>query len=281
MLAVIGGTGLYELEGLEITDRREVKTPFGSPSAPITCGEYQGKRILFLPRHGLDHQLLPGEINFRANIWALKSLGARAIVSVSASGSLRENVKPGELGLVSQYFDWTRGRRVGSFFGDGMVAHVSTAQPSCPILRRKIAEVANQADVSIHADLTYACVEGPRLGTRAESFFLRGAGCDLVGMTNVPEAFLALEAQLAYATIAIVTDYDCWLEDPTQHAATADILAFYRSNLGRIQRVLRGLFAADLDVSSSPSRQSLKQALVTSENRLTSDQKQLLALLRE
>lgn len=281
MLAVIGGTGLYALEGFKVTETKSVRTPFGEPSAPITCGVFGNQSVLFLPRHGLNHELIPSEINFRANIWALKSLGARAVVSISASGSLNEKVKPGELGLVAQYFDHTRGKRAGTFFGEGMVAHVSTANPSCAILRETLKKAARAVGVPVHDGLTYGCVEGPRLGTRAESFFLKNAGCDLVGMTNVPEAFLALEAQLAYATIAIVTDYDCWLEDPALHASTTDILAFYKKNLGRIQAVLGSLFAAEVDVSQSPSRRALQYALLTPEEKISPEKKKLLALLRE
>jgi 5'-methylthioadenosine phosphorylase len=281
MLAVIGGTGLYQLDGLDIVGTKEIATPYGSPSAPITIADYRSQRVLFLPRHGLHHQWLPSEINFRANIWALKSLGARAVLSVSASGSLAETVRPGELGIVSQYFDFTRGSRAGTFFGDGMIAHVSTASPSCPVLREAIAQVAQGESIAIHRDLTYACVEGPRLGTRAESLFLRSAGCHLVGMTNVPEAFLALEAQLAYATIAIVTDYDCWMDDPAQHASTSDILGLYRRNLGVIHRLLKGVLGRTLDFSSSPSRQALKHAMVTPEEALSPEKKRLLSLLRE
>src|SRR5207244_4657004 len=180
-------------------------------------GTRRGREVAVLARHGLEHQLLPGEINFRANIWALKSLGVRTVIGVSAVGSLRQEIHPGDLALPSQYLDFTRGTRAASFFGGGLVAHVSSAQPTCRATAALIARVARSQDVMLHEDRTYACVEGPRLGTRAESLFLRTAGADLVGMTNVPEAFLALEAQLGYCTIAVVTDYDCWLEDPTQH----------------------------------------------------------------
>ena len=162
----------------------------------------------------------------------------RTVVGVSATGSLREGLKPGDLALPSQYLDFTRGGRAASFFGNGVVAHVSTAHPSCAATARHIAGCAATLGFPIQVDQTYACVEGPRLGTRAESQFLRGAGADLVGMTNVPEAFLACEAQLGYCTIALVTDYDCWLDDPAQHVTAAMALTLFRQNLGRVQLLL-------------------------------------------
>jgi 5'-methylthioadenosine phosphorylase len=203
MLGIIGGTGLYKIDGLSKISTRTVHTPFGSPSADTVIGELDGQRIAFLPRHGLHHQILPSEINFRANIWALKSVGVRKIISVSAVGSLRKEIRPGDLAILAQYFDWTHGTRIGTFFGDGLVAHVSTARPACPALMTRIAQTAAKNGMQIHMGKTYGCVQGPRLGTMAESHFLRSAGCDLVGMTNIPEAFLAREAQLCYSTIAI------------------------------------------------------------------------------
>jgi 5'-methylthioadenosine phosphorylase len=199
MLSVIGGTGVYAFEGLEITDTHEVVTPFGRPSAPIVEGRLGGAPLLFLARHGQGHALLPHEVNYRANIWALKSLGATRVVGVSAVGSLRLEIAPGDLSVPDQYFDFVKGPREKSFFGGGMAAHVSTAEPTCARLTAAVAAAGERVGVSVHTGKTYGCVDGPRLGTRAESFFLRdAAGCDLVGMTNVPEVFLAREAQLCY-----------------------------------------------------------------------------------
>ena len=164
MLAIIGGSGLYQLEGLEIEQQIEITTPFGKPSAPISSGIYRGQSILFLARHGTAHQLLPHEVNYRANIYALKQLGARQVFSLSAAGSLKEDIKPGDLALVSQYFDHTSGMREKSFFGNGVVAHVSTANPACPALSKDIQAAAQQIGQPLHTDKTYACVEGPRLG---------------------------------------------------------------------------------------------------------------------
>src|SRR6202521_4957474 len=206
MIGIIGGTGLYQMDELQVTEVREVTTPFGSPSAPIVLGMLQGRNVAFLARHGLNHDLLPSEVNYRGNIWALKSLGVRTVIGVWAVGGLREEIRPGDLALPSQYLDFTRGTRAASFFGGGLVAHISSAQPTCHATAALIARVARAGAVALHEDKTYACVEGPRLGTRAESLFLRAAGADIVGMTNVPEAFLALEAQLGYCTIAGATD---------------------------------------------------------------------------
>ena len=192
MLAVIGGTGIYNIDGLSVSEHIDVETPFGAPSAPIVKGVYQGKEILFLPRHGVNHGLLPFEVNYRANIWALKSLGVKQIIGLSAVGSLQQEIAPGDLAIADQYFDFVKSPRDKTFFGNGLAAHVSTAEPTCSALADGINAAATSVDVSVHRNKTYACVDGPRLGTKAESLFLKNAaGCDLVGMTNVPEVFLA------------------------------------------------------------------------------------------
>ncbi len=281
MIGIIGGTGLYKMDGINNVLSRSIDTPFGAPSAEISIGDLAGKKIAFLPRHGSDHQILPSEINYRANIWALKSVGVRQIISVSAVGSLREEVCPGDLAMPSQYFDWTRGRRIGSFFGQGLVAHVSTAQPSCPTLSKLIQECSGQADIPIHGSKTYACVEGPRLGTRAESLFLRQAGCDLVGMTNVPEVFLAREAQICYCTIAVATDYDCWLDDPSQHVSVEKVIELYGKNIGRVQALLKKVVESESSHTECSCRSALKFAVMTNESVLSQEQRQILAFLKE
>jgi 5'-methylthioadenosine phosphorylase len=279
MIGIIGGSGLYAMPGLESVRAQQVRTPFGDPSAPLMHGTLGGRAVIFLARHGLDHQFLPGEINFRANIWALKSCGVRTIIGVSAVGSLRQEIHPGELSLVSQYLDFTRGTRAPSFFGAGLVAHISTAQPACAATASLITRVARAGAVPLHQDKTYACVEGPRLGTRAESVFLRSAGADLVGMTNVPEAFLALEAQIGYCTIALATDYDCWLDDPAQHVSANQVLGLFRANLERVQRLLAQCIAAYEEDESRPCRRALREALVTREENMTRAQRELVELL--
>jgi 5'-methylthioadenosine phosphorylase len=279
MIGIIGGTGLYAMGELAEPRAQSLGTPFGAPSSPLVTGMLRGREVAFLARHGLQHELLPGEINFRANIWALKSLGVRTIIGVSAVGSLREEIRPGDLALPSQYLDFTKGTRVASYFGKGLVAHVSSAEPTCRATAALIARVAHHQGMALHDGKTYACVEGPRLGTRAESLFLRAAGADLVGMTNVPEAFLALEAQLGYCTIAVVTDYDCWLEDPAQHASADQILSLFRGSLGRVQQLIAGTVAEYREDESRPCRRALRGGLVTPREHMTAEQRSLVDFL--
>ncbi len=279
MIGIIGGTGLYAMPGLESVRTQQVQTPFGDPSAPLMHGTLGGREVIFLARHGLAHQFLPGEINFRANIWALKACGVRTVIGVSAVGSLREEIRPGDLSLVSQYLDFTKGTRAPSFFGAGVVAHISSAHPACAATAALIARVARAQMVALHQDKTYACVEGPRLGTRAESVFLRSAGADLVGMTNIPEAFLALEAQLGYCTIALATDYDCWLDDPAQHVSASQVLGLFKANLARVQQLLAQCIAEYAEDESRPCRRALREALVTRREDMTQEQRELVELL--
>jgi 5'-methylthioadenosine phosphorylase len=267
------------MEALEVRQTREVSTPFGPPSSPIVLGVLQGREVAFLARHGLHHDLLPGEINFRANIWALKSVGVRTVIGVSAVGSLREEIRPGDISLPSQYLDFTKGQRAATFFGRGMVAHISTAQPVCSTTTALITRVARSLGTKVHENKTYACIEGPRLGTRAESFFLRGAGADLVGMTNVPEAFLAAEAQLGYCTISLATDYDCWLDDASQHVSAEQVIALFHKNLGRVQQLLAGAVAEYVEDESRPCRRALRTAIVTPREQLTDEQRGIVDFL--
>ncbi|TLY64406.1 MAG: MTAP family purine nucleoside phosphorylase [Gammaproteobacteria bacterium] len=250
MIGIIGGTGLYRMAELQVTEVREVSTPFGPPSSPVMLGVLGQRRVAFLARHGLHHDLLPSEINFRGNIWALKSVGVRTVIV-----------------------------RAASFFGRGLVAHISTAQPVCRATAALIARSARSLGMPVHEDRTYACVEGPRLGTRAESFFLRGAGADIVGMTNVPEAFLALEAQLGYCTIALATDYDCWLDDAAQHVSAEQVIGLFRSNLTHVQRLIAQLTAEYVDDESRPCRRALRSAVVTPREQMTNEQRAVVDFL--
>ena len=279
MIGIIGGTGLYRMEALQVTQTREVSTPFGPPSAPIVLGMLQGRDVAFLARHGMHHDLLPSEINFRANIWALKSVGVRTVIGVSAVGSLREEIRPGDISLPSQYLDFTKGQRAATFFGRGMVAHISTAQPVCSATTGLIVRVARSLGTKVHENKTYACIEGPRLGTRAESFFLRGAGADLVGMTNVPEAFLAAEAQLGYCTISLATDYDCWLDDSSQHVSAEQVIALFHKNLGKVQQLLAGAVAEYVEDDSRACRRALRTAIVTPREQMTDEQRGIVDFL--
>ena len=281
MLGVIGGSGLYALEGLTVEKQHDIDTPFGKPSSIIMQGKYEEKDILFLARHGEGHQFLPHEVNYRANIYALKSLGARKILGISAAGSLREDIKPGDLALASQYFDHTRGKRDYTFFGNSIAGHVSMANPACPALSQDIQNAAQSLGQKLHQDKTYGCVEGPRLGTRAESFFLRDqAKCDLVGMTNVPEVFLAREAQMAYVTICAVTDYDCWMDDPAMHVSVEKFFETYSGALEKVKTIIQALLKSSLSETPRDIRNALSMAILTPDDAMNSEQKLWMDVLR-
>jgi 5'-methylthioadenosine phosphorylase len=280
MLAIVGGTGLYDLPGLEIEQRLGGDTPFGSSSGEILRGRLHGVPLLFLARHGAGHRLLPHEVNYRANVFALKRAGATMLLGFSAVGSLALDVPPGALALPEQYLDWTRGARERTFFGGGVAAHVSTARPVSAALVDAVQAAAGRIGVAVQRGLTYACVEGPRLGTQAESHFLRQAGCHLVGMTNVPEVFLAREAQMAYATVGLVTDYDCWLDDPAQHVSVAAIFERYGQTLAVARRVLDELLRAPLPTPEPETRNALATALLTPQPALGASHRNWLAVLK-
>ena len=280
MLGIIGGTGLYKLDRISNIKIHDVTTVFGQPSAPITEGEVYGKRVMFLPRHGSGHQLLPSEVNYRANILALKDLGVTHIVGVSAVGSLQQEVAPGDLAIPEQYFDFLKSPREKTFFGEGLVAHVSTAEPTCISLADAISRAAESIGESVHRNKVYACVDGPRLGTKAESVFLRGpAKCDLVGMTNVPEVFLAREAQICYCTIGVVTDYDCWQDDPSQHVTVEQVISRYGKSLEKAKSVLLAFIKRETLVNDAACRESLKQAVLTPSEYVPENKRDLLETL--
>ncbi len=280
MLAIIGGTGLYDLPGMQIEESLDAPTPFGEPSGVVQRGRLHGVPLLFLARHGKGHRFLPHEVNYRANVYALKRAGATSILGFSAVGSLAEPIAPGHFAMPEQYFDWTRGTRERSFFGGGVAAHVSTAEPVSRALVDAVAACASSLGLPLHRGVTYACVEGPRLGTKAESHFLRQAGCHLVGMTNVPEVFLAREAQMAYATVGIVTDYDCWMDDPSRHASVAAILELYAKSLDGARRLLDALVTAGPPAAEASIRRALDGAVLTPDAALTDAQREWLAVLR-
>lgn len=269
MLGIIGGTGFYKLDGLEILDQVNVETPFGAPSAPLTRARYGDVDVVFLPRHGLHHNFMPHEINYRANVFALKKIGVRQAISFSAVGSLRAEIPPGDFALPSQYIDWTKDGRAKSFFGNGLVGHVSMAQPICPNLTAAIQAAAADISMKLHTGKTYVCVDGPRFGTQAESHMLRGFGGDLVGMTNVPEVFLMREAQIAYAAVSISTDFDAWQDDPALHADTATIIARYGKSLVEAHGLLRAILGKPLPPPSDLCAHALNGALMTPEDHLS------------
>ena len=279
MLGFIGGSGLYKMDGLTDLDERIIKTPLGDPSGPVSLGKINGTAIAFLPRHGKEHSLLPSEVNFAANIWALKSLGVTQIVAISAVGSLEKETSPGDVVLVGQYFDWTRGRRRSSFFGEGIVGLVSTAEPICNSLANQVSQLGSKVVPQMPRGKTYGCIEGPRFGTRTESHFLRMVGCHLVGMTNVPEAFLAREAQICYCAIAVVTDYDCWMEDASQHVSTQKMLEIYGQNLRKVTQVLQNVAATLPQDRDCTCRHSLAGAVMTPKEMLSVHKREMLDVL--
>lgn len=236
-VGVIGGTGLYEIDGLENVEERRVETPFGAPSDALICGDLGDVRMVFLPRHGRGHRLLPTEIPFLANLWAMKSTGVEWIFSISAVGSLREELAPGHLVVVDQFLDRTRFRVPSTFFGDGIVAHVSFGDPISVPLADALEAAARAEGATVRRGGTYVCMEGPAFSTRAESQMYRAYGGTVIGMTNVPEAKLAREAEIAYATLALVTDYDSWRESEAA-VGTEEILATLKANSEMAKRVV-------------------------------------------
>lgn len=275
-LAVIGGSGLYQMPGLTDVDEVRVETPWGDPSDAVIRGRLGGTALLFLPRHGRGHRVSPSNINYRANLWALKKLGATHVLSVSAVGSLREEIVPGHLVVVDQFIDRTR-QRASTFFDEGVVAHVSVADPVCPVLAGAVAARARGIGATVHEGGTYVCIEGPRFSTRAESHAWRAWNAAVVGMTNVPEAFLARECELPYATLALATDYDCWRAH--DEVDVSSILAVIRDNVSRAQAVVRALAEDMPDVSASPAHGALRHAVMTSPAAITDAQREKYALL--
>ncbi len=243
VLGFIGGSGLYDLPGLENPEWRTIETPWGMPSDEILFAEIAGLPIRFLPRHGRGHPIAPSEINFRANIDALKRAGVTDLVSISACGSFREHLAPGMFVIVDQFIDRTSGLRDRSFFGTGLVAHVSLADPISPLLAGEIETALGAADVPFQRGGTYLTIEGPQFSTRAESFLYKSWNCDVIGMTNMPEARLAREAEICYATVAMVTDYDCWHEDHAE-VDVASVLEVMKDNTKKAQRMVLELAKA-------------------------------------
>lgn len=272
LVAVIGGSGLYQMEGLQGARALQVSTPFGAPSGALWMGTLHGVPVVFLARHGQGHALLPSEVPYRANLYALRLLGVRYVLSLSAVGSLREHIAPLDMVLPDQYLDLTRGR-ASSFFGQGVVAHVSMAQPFCAatvdVLRRAATDVlahepaGSDTTPRLHPQGTYVCIEGPQYACRAESQLYRQWGGDIIGMTNLPEAKLAREAQMAYATLAMVTDVDCW-QPREAHVTAQMVLANLQRNAQRAQRIASAAIALlGAERPSSEAHTALADAMVT------------------
>ena len=260
ILGIIGGSGVYEIEGLKNAEWRLIDTPWGAPSDQLLCGVLDGVDMVFLPRHGRGHVQTPTSINYRANIDALKRAGVTDVISVSACGSFKEDLSPGTFVLVDQFIDRTFARDK-SFFGPGLVAHVSMAHPVCPRLVDALAEAAQEEDIPHHKGGTYLAMEGPQFSSLAESHLYRSWGCDVIGMTNMPEAKLAREAELPYATVAMVTDYDCWHPDH-DNVEVADVIGVLMSNADKARALVRRV-ASKLGPDRTPSPIGADRALDT------------------
>ena len=269
-IGIIGGSGLYDLEGLRAMSRRIVTTPFGRPSGAYVRGTMGGREVVFLPRHGRGHRLMPSEINHRANIYGFKAMGVERILSISAVGSLREEMRPRDIVLPDQYFDRTKGGREHTFFGDGVVAHISFGQPTCPELRKLVAEVvrerlAEQAETGrarLHVGGTYVSMEGPAFSTRAESETYRKMGLDVIGMTSLPEAKLCREAEICYQAVCMVTDYDCW--HTSEAAVTVEMIVEHlKANVSLAKKILGGVIARLPEGRACSCGETLRNALIT------------------
>jgi len=264
VIGIIGGSGVYDIEGLSETEWRSVETPFGAPSDDLLFGVLDGQKVVFLPRHGRGHKIPPSELNFRANIDAMKRAGVTEIVSVSAVGSLREDLPPGTFVLVDQFIDRTFARQK-SFFGTGLVAHVSMAEPVCGRLSRQLATAAKALGIPFAEGGSYMVMEGPQFSSKAESELYRSWGCRVIGMTNMPEAKLAREAELCYATVAMVTDYDCWHEDH-DHVTVEAVIKVLLENADKARALLRQvvpLLAGRESACERGCHRSLDNALIT------------------
>ncbi len=276
-LGVVGGSGLYELDQLEHLEELHVATPFGTPSDAVVRGRLGGTTLLFLPRHGRGHRVNPSEINYRANVCAMKLLGADAVLAVSAVGSLAEEVAPGHLVVVDQFIDLTK-RRASTFFEDGVVAHVSMADPVCPMFAKALLGAARGTGATVHESGTYVCIEGPQFSTRAESRIYRSWGASVIGMTNMPEAKLAREACLPYATLALSTDYDCWHESEADVSVEL-VVATMKRNVHRAKETIVRLAESPPDLASSPARRALDGALMTAPGAISAGARSRLSWL--
>ncbi len=276
-IGVIGGSGLYEMEGFE--DRREVTldTPFGAASDPFVTGRLEGREIVFISRHGRGHRVSPSEINYRANIWGMRKLGVEFLVSISACGSLKQEIRPGDFVIVDQHIDRTKGR-AASFFGDGIVAHVMFADPITESLANLLADAAAKSGARVHRGGTYLCMEGPAFSTRAESRLYRSWGADVIGMTNLTEAKLAREAEIAFATLALATDYDCWYEEHGD-VSVEEVIRVLMQNVDRAKTTVRELCRSFPNDLENPHRGSLANAILTAKDAIPADTRKRLELL--
>jgi 5'-methylthioadenosine phosphorylase len=274
-IGIIGGSGVYKIEGIEVVKEHSVNTPFGKPSSEVIEANLNGISFYFIPRHGKHHNFTPSEVNYRANIFALKELGVEYIISVSAVGSLKEEYPPTSFVIVDQFIDWTKGRRERTFFGSGIVGHVSVAHPVEKKLQEMIVDVCKEVGVKHGAGGSYICIEGPQFSSKAESNIYRSFGASVIGMTNVPEAYLAKEAGIAYATIAMVTDYDCWKEE---HCTLEEIMKVMAENNKNAHEVLKRLIPR-LAKNPVPVTKENTFAVMSKPEKLSAEQSHILDVL--
>ncbi len=275
LIGIIGGSGLYEMEGLESVEERRVQTPFGQPSDAYITGLLKGRRVAFLARHGRGHRLMPSELNFRANIFGFKLLGAEWVISASAVGSMREDLPPLDIVIPDQFFDRTKGR-ASTFFGNGLVAHVSFADPTCPVLGSRLFAAGQAVGARVHQGGTYLCIEGPQFSTRAESRIYRSWGVDVIGMTNLQEAKLCREAEICYATLALVTDYDVWHETEKDVSVDA-VVAILKQNAKMAKAIIEAAvssFSAGREACPCPT--ALRDAIITALDAIPADVRERL-----
>lgn len=276
-VGIIGGSGLYEIDGLENIEEIQVETPWGEPSDTLISCVFEGTRLVFLPRHGRGHRLLPSEINYRANIHAMKQVGAEWIISVSAVGSMKETIAPGHIVIPNQFIDNTRNRE-STFFGDGIVAHVSMADPVCDNLSKVLFEASLDEGATVRMGGTYVCMEGPQFSTRAESEIYRKWGVDVIGMTNMPEAKLAREAEICYSTLALSTDYDCW-HDSHDSVNVGDVIEILSSNVNLAKKIIKRAVTMINTERTCNCPNALKDAIITSRHMIPEQTKNKLEIL--
>ena len=277
-IGVIGGSGLYEMEGLTDIRTVTVETPFGAPSDDYITGILDGAPMVFLPRHGRGHRFLPSEVNYRANIWGMKKLGVERIISVSAVGSMKEEIVPGHIVIPDQFIDRTKGIRKDTFFGEGVVGHVQFADPVCSDLSEWLHEAAQEAGATVHKGGAYVCMEGPAFSTRAESFMYRSFGVSVIGMTNLTEAKLAREAEICYGTIALSTDYDCWHETHDDVSIEA-VLTIIRNNVTTAKNIIRHAIHKIGDVRPCPCASALQYAVITDRSMIPLETREKLEII--
>ena len=276
-IGVIGGSGLYQIENLSNIKSIKVETPFGEPSDDLVSGRIGDVKLVFLPRHGRGHTIMPSEINYRANIYAMKKLGVQSIISVSAVGSMKEGIAPGDVVIPLQFIDYTK-KRVSTFFGDGIVAHASMADPVCPLLSDALYKSAKESGATVHIGGTYICIEGPQFSSRAESNIYRKWGVDIIGMTNMPEAKLAREAEICYSTLALSTDYDCWHEDH-KNVTVEDVITILNQNVELSKKVIQTVISKIPQSFDCSCKSSLKNAIITSRDSISEEAKNRLDLI--